>query len=262
MKIWTVCNQKGGVGKTTTAVTLAGLLSQRQQRTLLVDLDPHGSMSSYFGIDVDDANDSVYRLFADENRALGLLAITQKTLFDGILLLPSSSSLALLDRKMASKPSMGLVIQQALKRVTSTFDFVILDCPPVLGVLMVNALVACEQLIVPVQTEHLALQGLKRMQHTLDMISRAKKIQPPWIIVPTMFDQRTKASINSLSVLQAHYIENLWSGVIPVDTGFRNAATSGVPISLFGNHYKGGIAYEKLLDDLLKRSDRDISKAV
>lgn len=168
MKVWSVCNQKGGVGKTTTVVTLAGLLAQSGATTLLVDLDPHGSMSSYFGINPDETEDSVYGLFEQGANTLSVLANIRNTAFEGISLLPASTALATLDRQMSTRPGMGLIIKQALKRVEAHFDFVILDCPPVLGVLMINALVACQQLLVPVQTEFRSKRAGANAAYTVD----------------------------------------------------------------------------------------------
>ena len=152
---------------------------------------------------------------------------------------------------MAARPGMGLIISNALKRIGSKFDYIILDCPPVLGVLMINALVACDQLLVPVQTEHLALKGLERMERTLAMIAKSKNIKPHWMIVPTMFDKRTRASLQALSTMRQDYAYRVWGSVIPVDTRFRDAAKAGVPLSILGTGYRGAVAYAELLDFLV-----------
>lgn len=253
MKVWAVCNQKGGVGKTTTAVTLAGLLAQSGARTLLVDLDPHGSMSCYFGLNPDETDDSVYRLFEPGAKTLSVLTNIQHTAFDGISLLPASTALATLDRQMAGRPGMGLVIKQALLRVENCFDYVLVDCPPVLGVLMINALVACDLLLVPVQTEFLATKGLERMQRTLDMIRKSRDIELDWIVLPTMYDQRTRASVQTLASLRQRYTRRLWESVIPIDTRFRDAAKMGMPLSYVAGRSRGVQAYSELLDFLLDR---------
>jgi chromosome partitioning protein len=116
---------------------------------------------------------------------------------------------------------------------------------------MVNALASCNQLIVPVQTEFLALKGLERMLHTLDMIMRSRKMSLPYLIVPALFDRRTRASVDSLRMLQEKYPEHLWSGAIPVDTQFREASRVGAPLSAVFPHARGVLAYQALLDSLL-----------
>lgn len=250
MKIWAVANQKGGVGKTTTAVTLAGLLSRFGKRVLLVDLDPHGSMSAYFGVDPDDISDSVYHLF---QRSAGgahtpLASLMIRTRFDGVSLLPASSALATLDRQLAGKDGMGLVIANALAQCENQFDYVLLDCPPVMGVLMVNALAACSELLIPVQTEFLALKGLDRMLHTLQMIQKSGLTSMTYHIVPTMYDKRTRASRETLQRLRDNYGQHLWPGVIPVDTRFREASRSGIPLSVMSPGSRGSMTYQKLLE--------------
>ncbi len=253
MKVWAVANQKGGVGKTTTAVTLAGLLAQQGHETLLVDFDPHGSMTAYFGYDPDNIEDGVYRLFeggavAGRDRPVPVL---RQTRYDHLALLPASTALATLDRQLGARDGMGLVLARYLRGLSARFDHVLIDCPPVLGVLMVNALAACGHLVIPVQTEFLALKGLERMLHTLDMVFRARKIDIPYTIVPALFDRRTRASVDSLRKLRETYPAHLWHGAIPVDTQLREASRLGGPITHLFPRARGTLAYTGLLDSLL-----------
>ena len=155
VKIWTISNQKGGVGKTTTAVSLGGLLAEQGQRVLLLDLDPQGSLTSYFRRNPDDVEDSVYSLFAaraNDNDSRLPETLLKDTGVAGLSLMPASTAMATLDRQLGARGGMGLVISQALVRLQAQFDYVLMDCPPMLGVLMVNALAACERLLIPVQT--------------------------------------------------------------------------------------------------------------
>lgn len=245
MQIWTVANQKGGVGKTTTVASLGGLCALRGQRTLLVDLDPHGSLTTHFGLDPESAQPNVYDLFRDGGA--GAEAAVCDTDVDRLSLLPASTALATLDRQLGARQGMGLILRGVLKAMAERFERVILDSPPMLGVLMINALAAGERLIIPVQTEFLALKGLERMVRTLDMIRRSQRRALPYLVVPTLYDPRTRASIESLATLRRQYPEQLWSGVIPEDTLFRDASKRGCPLTVLRPWERGSQAYRKLL---------------
>lgn len=252
MKVWTVANQKGGVGKTTTTVTLGGILASWGLRTLLVDIDPHGSMTSYFRYDPDSLEQSSYSLFSAkiEGQKIDAHKLICATGTDGLELLPASMALATLDRQAGRLEGMGLVLKHALNSLSDRFDYVLIDCPPMLGVLMVNALAACERLIMPVQTEFLALKGLERMMHTLKMILKSQNTVLPYTIVPTFFDRRTRASIDSLRMLRENYPDMLWNDVVPVDTKFRESSKAGIPPTLYSPDSHGVRAYARLLEFL------------
>lgn len=254
MKIWSVSNQKGGVGKTTTVVTLGGLLSSWGFKTLLVDLDPHGSLTSYFKMNPDEVEFGVYNLFRDaseKKKNIDPEIYIAKTEFDGLAVLPASTAIATLDRQVAAMGGMGLVIATALNKVADRYDYVIIDSPPMLGVLMINALAACDHLVIPVLAEFLALKGLDRMVHTIKMVFHSRKTPPKYTIVPTMFDKRTKAARDSLEALYQQYPENAWPSVIPVDTKVREASRVGVPLPLFDKSARAVEAYTELLELLL-----------
>ncbi|WP_100655785.1 ParA family protein [Alteromonas flava] len=252
MKIWTIANQKGGVGKTTTTVTLGGILAERKHRVLLIDTDPHASLSYYFGIDSEALTKSTYDIFVhdgplDKELVLDCLCPTK---LDTLFVLPATMNLATLDRKLGAKTGMGLVLTRALQAVETEFDYVLIDCPPVLGVLMVNALAACDRILVPVQTEFLALKGLDRMMHTLEIMSHSLRKTFDALIVPTMFDKRVNAALEAHNTLKQEYGENTWKSTIPVDTRFREASQAQTPLSLFAPRSRGAYAYTKLLVEL------------
>lgn len=253
MHIWAVANQKGGVGKTTTVVSLAGLLADAGNRVLMIDLDPHGSLTSYFRFDPDSIEKSAYNLFQVTGKMSKDLpaSLILETGHPNLSLLPASTALATLERHAQAQGGMGLVISKTLAILWDDYDYVLIDSPPVLGVLMINALAACQQLIIPVQTEFLAIKGLERMVRTLTMINRARKRPVPFLIVPTLFDRRTQASNKSLRSLKDTYEELVWHSVIPVDTKLRDASTAGIAPSALDPNARGVKAYTSLMDSLL-----------
>lgn len=256
MRVWAIANQKGGVGKTTSAVALAGLLADQGKRVLVVDLDPHGSMTSYFGHDPDRLTSSVFNLFQHQGQVPDGLAsaLLLETTHANVQLMPSSTSLATLERQSAARGGFGLVIARALQQLVDDFDFVIIDSPPLLGVSMINALAACEQLVIPVQTEFLAMKGLDRMLRTLSMVNQSRQQALPFTIVPTLFDRRTQASLSSLRTLRRDYSEQLWQAYIPIDTKLRDASLAGVVPSQLEGNARGVLAYRALMRYLLVQS--------
>jgi len=255
LKIWAVANQKGGVGKTTTVVGLGGLLASQHQRVLLLDMDPHGSLTSYFKQNPDQIQNSVFQLFQHKGQMPENLAksLVINTGFERLDLLPASTTLAILERQAINQGGAGLVITKALQQLQCDYDVVLIDTPPILGVLMINALAACQKLILPVQTEHLAIKGLERMMRTLVMVSRSQSREFNPLIVPTMFDRRTQASVASLRVLRNSYSEHIWPSAIPVDTKLRNASREGVPPHIYDPKSRAVVSYNALLKYILSK---------
>ena len=251
MVVWTVANQKGGVGKTTSTIALAGLLAEEGNRVLLVDTDPHASLSYYFGIESEDLELSVYDLFLQVSTKEQIMQSLCPTHYNNTDILPATMGLATLDRSLGNKGGMGLVLKKAMREIADEYDYVLIDCPPILGVLMVNALAACDRIIVPVQTEFLALKGLDRMMKTLEIMQGEQAEPFKYTIVPTMFDKRTKASLMTYRKLQELYGDFVWPGVIPTDTNFRNASVAQKVPSDYAAGSRGVIAYKNLLKCLV-----------
>ena len=248
MRVWCVANQNSGAGKTTTAIALAGLLTEKNKRVLLVDTDPHASLTAYLNYDPANVTHSLFDLFHLSNidkKSLDKVIIN--TSFAGLDLLNAHISLATLDQVMGSKNGMGLVLKQALGRIEGEYDFVLIDSPPVLGVMMINALVASDRILIPVPTNFLALKGLERMLQTLRIMQKSQQARFNISIVPTMFDRQNRTSLETLQTLKARYDRQVWASVIPFDSKIRDASLQGVPPSLFAKGCRGVYAYKMLL---------------
>ncbi|MDF2153753.1 ParA family protein [Vibrio sp. CAU 1672] len=248
MIVWSVANQKGGVGKTTSTVTLAGLLSQKGHRVLMVDTDPHASLTTYLGYDPDDVTSSLFDLF--QLKSFSRDAVRSRIIdsdLDGIDIIPAHMSLATLDRVMGNRNGMGLILKRALQAVEDDYDYVLIDCPPILGVMMVNALAASDRILIPVQTEFLAMKGLERMIRTLSIMQKSRPDGFKVTIVPTMYDKRTNASLQTLTQLKRDYPDQVWTSAVPIDTKFRDASLRHLPASHFASGSRGVFAYKQLL---------------
>lgn len=267
MLVWAVASQKGGVGKTTTVASLAGWLQKEGLRVLVIDTDPHASLTSYLGFDDDAPEYNLFDLYAtpEVTRELFLKTVTA-TRHQGLDILPSSMTLATIDRQLSGRQGVGRILAKSLDRVRDCYDAVLIDCPPVLGALMVNALVAATTILVPTQTEFLALKGLQGMVRTFDIMSHAQNGTAfDYVVVPTMFDRRTRASNQSLEFMREHY-KSVWSGCIPIDTKFRESSSRRLPLPLMDAHCRGSEAYRELLCYLisheLSRNSQQVTPAL
>ncbi|MFV8432891.1 ParA family protein [Vibrio owensii] len=248
MIVWSVANQKGGVGKTTSTVTLAGLLSQKGHRVLMVDTDPHASLTTYLGYDPDTVTTSLFDLFQLKTFSRETVKpLILETDLEGMDIIPAHMSLATLDRVMGNRSGMGLILKRALQAVAQDYDYVLIDCPPILGVMMVNALAASDRILIPVQTEFLAMKGLERMIRTLTIMQKSRPGGFKVTIVPTMYDKRTKASLQTLTQLKKDYPNQVWTSAVPIDTKFRDASLKHLPASHFASGSRGVFAYKQLL---------------
>lgn len=252
MDIWAVANQKGGVGKTTTVVCCAGLLGEAGRRVLMVDLDPQGSLTSYLRHDGVRLSRGTFDLFREHQlpSPSALSAALLPTALPGVMLWPATPGLATVERQFRSEEGVGLRLARALAQSGRPFDHVLIDTPPVLGVLMINALAASQRLLLPVQTDYLAIKGLERMAHTLGMVARARRRELQWTVVPTMFDAGSEAATRALRALLRSFTDRVGAAVVPFDNIFREASLRGTFPSLLAPASRGVLAYAQLLQGL------------
>lgn len=252
-KIIAVANQKGGVGKTTTSINLGAALAKEGKKVLIVDLDPHACASLHARIypEVGDAN--LYDIFvAGENLWPTIWKqLIKPTAMKNMDLAPACIRLSELENDFRDRKSKGSVLKNALADQKKNYDFIILDCPPHLGILLVNALVACDLLIIPIQTDFLALHGLKLLFDTLRTLNKVLPQPVLYRAVPTMYDKRAKACTRVLELLGRKIGNSMFQTVIGMDTRFREASAKGCSIFGVDPQSRGAQAYASLADEVL-----------
>jgi chromosome partitioning protein len=250
-RIVCVANQKGGVGKTTTAVSLAAALAEAGSHVLLVDLDPQGNATTGLGLRREEGAPSTYGVLLDR------MPVTQATIETGIaglLLLPSSLDLAGAEIELVPAFSRELRLREALDEVRDRYDVVLIDCPPTLGLLTVNALVAADEVLLPIQCEYYALEGVGQLVHSIELVRRS--LNPELSIggvVLTMFDARTRLAEQVAAEVRGHFGEKVFRTVIPRSVRLSEAPGFGQPITVFDPSSRGAGAYRRLAGEIAER---------
>lgn len=245
--ITVVANLKGGVGKTSLVANVGGWLAKLGSATLLVDLDPQASLSRHFGFMKRDIEPGTQCLF--DTPPSTLTPCIRTTDFDGLQIVPTASRLAMVERRAGIIKGQGLQLANSLQQFAVDRE-VFVDCGPQAGLLMINALAAADRIIIPVQTEYLALEGLRNMLRTLAMLEQSRGKQCEYLIVPTMYDRRTRASRIALTDLQRDHEAHLWSSVMPIDTLFRDASRAQRPLAWYRPQSQGSEACQQLAMEL------------
>ncbi len=255
MKIVAVANQKGGVGKTTTSVSLAACLAEKGVKTLLIDLDPQASASSALGFE-EQPGCSLYTSFIGEGN---ILSVIKTTTYPNLCVIPSEKDLAGIEIEIAKMDDNLLRLRQLLEplRRQNEFDFAIMDCPPSLGTLMTQALAAADSILVPLQCEYLSLEGLSKI---VGYIDRVRDAANPGLhiegILMTMFDARTRHSQSVINEVKEHMGDKIYRTIIPRTVRLSEAPSFGLPITAYDKNSTGTVAYRALADEFLSRQKK------
>ncbi len=246
-----IVNQKGGVGKTTTAINVSAYLATLGKKVLVVDLDPQANASSGFGIDHASVGEGMYEVMTT-NGGVKMRDVLKLTTIDGLHLAPSTPNLAGANIELVEEARREFRLEDCLKEIESFYDYIIIDCPPTLGLLTINGIVAAREILVPVQCEYYALEGLGQLLHTIYLVQ--KHLQPKVGIlgaVLTMYDGRNKLSEAVFEELKNHFPDRIFSSVVPRNVKLAEAPSFGKPISLYDASSRGAAAYEALAKEII-----------
>ena len=252
-KIIAIANQKGGVGKTTTAINLSASLALKGKKVLVIDIDPQGNTTSGFGIDKNELDDTVYELILGECSIHDCII---KDCVPGVSLVPSNVNLAAAEIELIGVDKKEYILKTEIDYVKNYYDYIMIDCPPSLSMLTVNAMTTAGSVLVPIQCEYYALEGLSQLIHTVNLVR--ERLNPTLDlegVVFTMYDARTNLSLQVVENVKNNISQRVFNTVIPRNIRLAEAPSYGLPISIYDPKSAGAEAYMNLAEELINRKD-------
>ncbi len=252
-RIIAVANQKGGVGKTTTSINLSACLAEAGQKVLVVDVDPQGNTTSGLGVDKNNVENTIYELMLGECTVDEAII---KNVLDNLDVMPSNVNLAGAEIDLIGVEEREYILQKEINSVKDNYDFVIVDCPPSLSMLTVNAMTASDTVLVPIQCEYYALEGLSQLIHTINLVK--KRLNPDLEmegVVFTMYDARTNLSLQVVENVKENLKQTIYKTIIPRNIRLAEAPSHGVPINIYDPKSAGAESYRLLADEVIHRGE-------
>ena len=252
-KIIAFLNQKGGVGKTTTCVNMAGYLASMGKKVLLLDIDPQGNASSNVGIEKDSKPKTIYNVIVDDNTVEEIILNTKLPNLD---IIPSDVDLAGAEIELVQMNNREKVVRNILKKIKDKYDFICIDCPPSLGLITVNALTACDSVLIPIQCEYFALEGLSQLMYTIKLVKKHlnENIDVEGVVL-TMKDNRSNLGQSVAADITKYFGKKVYKTVIPRNVRLAEAPSFGEPIVMYDPKCTGAIAYLNLTEEFLKNNE-------
>ena len=251
-KIIAIANQKGGVGKTTTTINLAAALGEKGKKVLIIDMDPQGNTSSGLGIDKDEMDTTVYQLMIGENT---FDECVQKDVFENLDVLAANVNLAGIEIETMDMEDRSYILSNIINKIKDQYDFIIIDCPPSLNSLTINAMTTADSVLVPIQCEYYALEGLSQLIYTINLVK--DRLNPRLTIngvVFTMYDGRTNLSMQVIENVRNNLNQTIYNTIIPRGVRLAEAPSHGLPITQYDSRSTGAKAYLALADEIIERS--------
>lgn len=252
-RIIAIANQKGGVGKSTTAINLSACLAEAGKNVLVVDIDPQGNTTSGLGVDKNAVENTLYELL------LGNITIKTciiKDIIENVSLIPSNVNLSGAEIELVSMEDREYILKKSLDKVRKKYDYIIMDCPPSLSILTINAMTAANSVLVPIQCEYYALEGLSQLLHTVDLVKeRLNKSLHIEGVVFTMYDARTNLSLEVVENVKENLKHNIYKSIIPRNVRLAEAPSYGLPINLYDSRSTGAESYRMLAEEVINRGD-------
>ena len=252
-RIIAIANQKGGVGKTTTSINLAASIAEMGKRVLAIDLDPQGNMTSGLGVDKNEVENTVYELMLDE---CSINESIQDTVVKGLRLIPSNVNLAGAEIELLGINDKEYILKTAVDYIRDDYDFIVIDCPPSLNMLTVNAMTTADTVLVPIQCEYYALEGLSQLIHTINLVQ--ERLNPNLQmegVVFTMYDARTNLSLQVVENVKENLNQNIYKTIIPRNVRLAEAPSYGQPITIYDPRSSGAESYRLLAEEVINRED-------
>ena len=250
-RIIAIANQKGGVGKTTTAINLSACLAEKGQKVLAIDMDPQGNMTSGLGLDKDSIEKNIYDLMIGESDVNEVL---QKEAQDNLDVIPTSIDLSAAEIELIGVEDKEFIIRNAIQKIRDNYDYIIIDCPPSLNMLTINAMTTADSVLVPIQCEYYALEGLSQLIHTVELVKeRLNPILEIEGVVFTMYDARTNLSLQVVENVKDNLQQNIYKTIIPRNIRLAEAPSYGMPINLYDPKSAGADSYKRLANEVMNR---------